>query len=105
MTFLADALPPQTEKHWLGQVLQMAEMLGWKHYHTHRSERSAAGFPDLVLVRRPRVIFAELKSQRNRLSPPQVQWLLALRECGQEVYVWRPADHEKVYRILSRGPG
>lgn len=74
------------------EVLRLAHDNGWTHrYHTYRSDRSASGFPDLVLVR-PRtnqVIFAELKSMRGKLSPSQEDWIAALRECAL-VYVWMP---------------
>ena len=99
MTFIG-APPRITEKAWLAQVIRLAEVLGWKHYHTYRSDRSAAGFPDLVLVRRPRVIFAELKAQRTKATDAQLAWLAELRACNQEVYLWRPEDAEKVARIL-----
>jgi hypothetical protein len=89
-----------TEKEWLSQVIRLAELFQWKTYHTHDSRRSAPGFPDLVLVRRPRVIFAELKAQRGRLTPHQLDWFAELRACQQEIYVWRPEDAEKVARIL-----
>jgi len=99
VTFM-DAPPRITEKAWLAQVIRLAEVLGWAHYHTYDSRRSAVGFPDLVLVRRPRVIFAELKAQRTRATDAQLAWLAELRQCNQEVYLWRPEDAEKVARIL-----
>ena len=103
MTFL-DALPRQTERSWQAQVVKLAELLGYRVYHTWNSKHSAAGFPDLVLVRRPRCIFAELKSDRTRLTADQLAWLVALRECGLEVYVWRPSEWKLVERILKGRP-
>ena len=89
MTFLAT--PPRlTEKRFQQQVLELARLCGWAAYHTHDSRRSSAGFPDLVLTRRPRVIFAELKSDRGAPSPAQRAWIDELRACGQEAYIWRP---------------
>jgi hypothetical protein len=94
VTFLAPVLPKQTERSFQAQVVKLAELLGWRCYHTLRSEGSAAGFPDLVLVRarhpKPRVIFAELKADRGRLTDDQKTWLLELRACGQEAYLWAP---------------
>jgi hypothetical protein len=75
VTFLAPTLPRQTERSFQAQVVKLAELLGWRCYHTLRSEGSASGFPDLVLVRarhpKPRVIFAELKADRGRLTDDQ----------------------------------
>lgn len=65
----------------LGVYLRdVARAFGWRRYHTWISKNSAAGFPDEVLVRPPRLIFAELKSDRGRLSPDQQAWLEDLRE-------------------------
>ena len=52
-----------------------------------------AGFPDLVLVKDRRIIFAELKSRDGKPSRDQAKWLQALAATGRvEVYLWRPAD-------------
>jgi hypothetical protein len=104
LTFLADGLPKQTERSFQTQVVKLAELLGWRCYHTLRSEGSAAGFPDLVLVRarhpKPRVIFAELKADRGRLTDDQRAWLLELRASGQEAYLWRPSSWSAVEKLL-----
>ena len=79
-----------TEAELTRAVRVLARMNGWLHYHTFDSRRSEAGFPDLVLVRKSRVVFAELKSVNGRVSKDQSLWLEALRRAGQEVYLWRP---------------
>lgn len=78
-----------TEAQLQQAVLDLAKYTGWLVYHTYDSRRSAAGFPDLVLVRE-RVVFAELKSDGGRLSRFQKRWIEALLAAGQEVYVWTP---------------
>jgi hypothetical protein len=95
-----DVLPRMTEARWQAQVLTLARMFGWRTYHVFDSRRSVAGFPDLVLVRRPRVIFAELKAPRGRLTVDQKGWLAELRECTVETYVWRPDDLDRVMEVL-----
>lgn len=94
-------LKPQSERDWQATVLQYAALRGWRAYHNPDSRRSTAGFPDLVLVRRPHVVFAELKSDTGRLRPEQVQWLDELRACGVMAVVWRPADWPEVERVLG----
>jgi hypothetical protein len=94
----------ETEKSFMASVVKYANLMGWRHYHTHRSEKSPAGFPDLVLVRarhpKPRVVFAELKAQRTPVTDDQREWIADLRACGQEAYIWRPSMWQAVERIL-----
>jgi Holliday junction resolvase len=92
-----------TEKQFMGQVLELAKATGWMAYHTFDSRRSSGGFPDLVLVKPPRVIFAELKTDKKtaKLSQEQMTWLNAFIECsGVEVYLWRPRDWDNVTAVL-----
>ncbi len=81
--------PSITEREFQAQVVQLARLCGWMVYHTHDSRRSAAGFPDLVLVRET-VLFVELKVPPNRLSPDQAAWVERLRGAGQAACVWTP---------------
>ena len=72
----------------------------WRTYHTLRSKGSEPGFPDLILIRPPRLIFAELKSDRGRLTRAQREWRADLEACGVEVYTWRPSERSHVEAIL-----
>jgi hypothetical protein len=123
MTFL-DTAPKLTERRFMRQVVELAGLLGWRAWHdaatNQRSTcrtckaplacrqcgqlqpvvRNAAGLLDLILIRRPRVIWAELKSDRAKLTPSQLTTFCELRASGQEAYVWRPSDLEKITRIL-----
>ncbi len=97
----------QSEASFQSAVLELADLSGWRWYHTHDSRRSAAGFPDLVLVRGDRLIFAELKTERGRVSEAQRAWLddltaVALACSGVEVYIWRPSHWPHIARVLSR---
>jgi VRR-NUC domain len=91
-----------TEAAWLDQVRQLARINGWLAYHTHDSRRSDAGFPDLVLVRPPELIVAELKTERGRVTGAQSHWIEALLASGVEALVWRPSDLEAVAARLAR---
>lgn len=107
MTYI-ETPPKLTERSFMDQVVRCAKMLGWASYHTHDSRRSAAGFPDLVLVRpsgrgrQGRVIFAELKAQRGSVAPEQHGWLTLLIEAGAEVFLWRPSDWKSIETILKQ---
>ena len=72
-------------------VIDMAKTeYGYITYHTFDSRRSDAGFPDIVAVRRGRIVYIELKAMKGRLSDAQWEWLAALNAGGGEVYVFRP---------------
>lgn len=87
---ITPASSAMSEADLLNSIREMARYTGWLTYHTHRSDRSDPGFPDLVLVRGRRVIYAELKTEKGRLSEPQTQWRDALTAAGQEWHLWRP---------------
>lgn len=89
----------ETEAHFQQRVVNLADLFGWWVYHTHDSRRSRPGFPDLVLVRFGQLIFAELKSERGRLTFEQEEWLRQLSKCAP-TYVWRPSDWPDIAEIL-----
>lgn len=85
------------EKHLQQQVVDAARKLGWTHiYHTYFSDRSEAGFPDLVLAHPGdgRIVFAELKTMKGRVTERQASWLNALASAQHDgtvrVCTWRP---------------
>jgi len=92
-----------SEKELQRAVLALAAVYGYRAYHTHDSRRSHKGFPDLTLVGRGRVIFAELKSQGGKVSPDQADWLADLQRVGGTVraYVWRPSDLDAIPGLLK----
>jgi len=122
------------------QVIELAGYTGWRvaHFRAARTaagwrtavEADGAGFVDLVLVRGPELIFAELKTRTGRATLAQREWLEALgrvdeavqyvlgaaRDVGLEleleplveVYLWRPAHWDaievRLKRRARRGP-
>jgi len=99
------ALRPMNEIRWRGQVVDLAQLRGWKVYWTWNSVHSPAGFPDLVLIRPPRLIFAELKTDRrgSKTTAEQDEWLEALTACtrqGVQTFVWRPSNFDEMREVL-----
>lgn len=106
--------PHITERQFTETVIELAKLHGWKvaHFRTSMDRgvwRTAMagdiGFPDLVLARKGVVIFAELKSERGRLSPHQKAWLDALDPAPVipgyvRAEVWRPSDIEEIKAVL-----
>jgi hypothetical protein len=97
--------PPQleiTERQFTAQIAELAKMFKWTRYHTWLSRYSPPGFPDEVLIRPPRLIFAELKRDTGKLTDAQQGWVDILQQIPAiEVYVWRPADLNDIARILQ----
>ena len=90
-----------TEKQFLAQVRDLSAMLGWRLYHPWLSKYSESGWPDVALVRPPRVVLAELKTESGKVSPSQREWLDLLARCpGVETYLWRPTDIDTIAEVL-----
>lgn len=95
------------------QVIDLAKLRGWKVAHfgasvrvvganrTFVGDKDAAGFPDLVLARRQRLIMAELKASRGTVSERQKEWLAVLDETDAEVYIWRPEHWDDINSVLE----
>lgn len=108
----------ELEKQFEGAFAQAFALRRWHGYHTHNSRHSVSGFPDWVLVRQPRILFVELKTDTGKISPDQQQWLGELAHCETharwlveqvglagvqpivEVHVWRPADWDQIVETL-----
>ena len=90
------------EREFQQQVIDLAHIFHWRVYHTWMSIHSAGGFPDLTLARGNRLIFAETKSEKGRLTLAQAEWLEILKATGKcEVYVWMPSDWPEIVKILE----
>lgn len=85
-----------------GLIIPHARVHGWLVYHTYDSRRSEPGFPDLTMVRTSRVLFAEVKREKGKVSVHQAAWMAALEAAGAEVYLWRPSMWEEIQVCLSR---
>lgn len=91
----------------------MAHLYGWRvaHFRTARTARGnyvtpvagdGAGFPDLVLTRLQRLVFAELKKDGRYPSPKQREWHDDLKETGAEVYVWQEKHYpDQIKEVLQ----
>ena len=91
-----------TEKDFLQQVRDLAKIFGWAFYHPFLSIHSPRGWPDVALCRPPRLILAELKSEKGKTSPDQDRWLELLAACsGVEVHLWRPSDLDLITETLK----
>tara|TARA_Y100000310_G_scaffold323089_1_gene383000 strand:- start:916 stop:1251 length:336 start_codon:yes stop_codon:yes gene_type:complete len=95
-----------TEAQFQAQVIKMAtDIYGWEVFHDGDSRRSNAGFPDLVLVKDGKLIFAELKREKESYpSEKQKLWLAKLGQVMQSsdnvlAVLWRPSSNWQ--KVLS----
>lgn len=94
MTYL-DVEPSPSRAAWRMRLYDIAEFHGWK------AHLFGADFPpDLVLVRRPQLVWIFAEPDRGKLSAERFAALVELRSCGQDAFVWHPSDVEKVERLL-----
>ena len=94
------------EDDFLAAVIELATLCHWLVYHTYDSRRSQAGFPDLVLVKPDKLIFAELKTTKGAIRPAQRKWLdtlatMAIEQSQVEIYLWRPDDWDGIVKIIA----
>ena len=121
----------ETEKGFMQAVVDLARLQGWKVYHTYDARKSEPGFPDLTMVRDGRLVFAELKTEKGKLTPAQEEWGEALQKveglaedalyaahCGGALswlehdldgverlidsFLWRPSDWPEIEHVLER---
>lgn len=105
-------VPPLREAEFQRQVTDLATIFGWSWAHFRPAQTSrgwrtpvsgplGAGFPDLVMVRRDRLIFAELKRDKAKVTDQQKYVLDVLDGVyAVGVYVWRPGDLDTIMEAL-----
>lgn len=106
-----------TEKQFQRQVIELAQLCGWRVAHFRPAmvraeggkvkyvtpvQADGKGFPDLVLAhaKRRQLVFAELKTDTRRTTFEQDMWLKALAAAGADVFCWRPADWSFIEAVL-----
>lgn len=103
-----------TETEFQQQIVELAELLGWRVMHVRRSitgreggwttATSVVGWPDLVLWHRSHgILFRELKSNRGKLTSDQHDVLMSLRDAGGDAEVWRPVHWPMIESQLKGG--
>ena len=103
-----------SEKDFSTQVEYLLDLFDWRwcHFRPARTEdgwttalSGFMGFPDYIAVkeslRKQRLLFFELKSEKGKLTKNQNDWLEALKKSGYcEVYLFRPSNAERLAEIL-----
>jgi hypothetical protein len=107
----------QSEAQFQASVMQLATMYGWEWLHIQKAMNDRAyhrtpaigslgpGWPDLVLLKGNRLIFAELKSEKGKVTPNQRGVLGMLSATGHQVFLWRPSDWDRIVEVLNNDSG
>jgi hypothetical protein len=98
------------ERDFGTQIEHLLDLFGWTWKHDEPAVRQSGqwatsfrgdkGFPDYVATRDGRLIFAEIKNERGRLTGSQADWLDVLGKTSAEVYLWRPDDLHTIKELL-----
>jgi hypothetical protein len=92
-----------TEAELQALIVEVAELHDWLVFHDNDSRRNVAGWPDLVCVKPPRVLFLELKSATGQIRPEQEVWMSALSKCDTIASgIVRPNQVDQVLDYLKR---
>lgn len=110
---------PVTEAQLQQAVIETARTFGWRVAHFRPAQTKhgwrtpvaadGKGFPDLCMVnpRSGRLIFAELKASKGKLTAEQEAWMrdLAAALPAADVCLWTPEDWpNRIVAILSGRP-
>ena len=102
-----------SEAELQANIIKLATLRGYVHYHTLHAQGSDPGWPDIVLARvaekpyyypigseaicpalylKPRLIIIEVKREGQSPTDEQFFWLETMRLAGLKVYVVWPGD-------------
>ena len=93
-----------TEREFQSAVVDYALWHGWHVLHipdVRRVRHYPVGFPDLLLIRRDKVLFRELKTRTGRVSREQRGFIKRLQDWKHDAKVWRPSDWSEIEKTLQ----
>ena len=90
-----------SEDDLLNQVREIMKAYGFWVFHDQDSRRNEAGLTDIIAIREPRVIFAELKTMKGVATDIQRNVMRQLRGSNQETYLWRPRHLDRIDEICA----
>lgn len=95
-----------SEDELLAAITEALTLFGWRWTHSRRSDKAIVmghpGVPDIIAVRRGRVKFIELKTEKGQLTQEQWAWLHETEPNGFAVawHLWRPSDLDAALVLL-----
>jgi hypothetical protein len=105
-----------TWQQWQGTVEQLLQAMGYHVAHFRPAMNQAGnwrtpvsgdgkGFPDFLAIHKEtgRLIVAECKTGKAKLSPEQVTWLDYFLLAGAETYEWHPDEYDSIVELIRGG--
>ena len=101
-----------TEAQWQKQIERALTAFGWWWMHipsnvvvcsrcgTKVYRGIAKGFPDILAIKPPRILWLELKKETGHLDAEQVRVGHMLQACGQTWIHARPRDREQLIELI-----
>lgn len=95
-----------TEDELLDGITEAMTLAGWRWMHVRRSDLAVVqgyqGFPDIYAVHPGRhlALALELKTEHGQLTGEQGAWIAALNDTGGNAIVIRPADYDRILRVI-----
>lgn len=90
-----------TEADFQRTITDLLDLGHWRWFHDADSRRNKAGLPDLIAVRRGRLLFIELKKMGGKVSASQQEWLDELGQVSSVgAHLWFPNDFDQAKEIL-----
>lgn len=97
-------------------IVELGHTFGWTFFHARPAQTNKGwrtpvkydgkGYPDLTCVHdRGVVMFREIKTRYEKLTPEQGLWLDRLVLAGADAKVWRPQDWDEIVSTLTFGRG
>jgi hypothetical protein len=102
-----------SEAKWQKQVEDMLDLFGywWMHVppnvvvcprcKTKIYRGIKKGFPDVLAIKPPHILWIELKKERGQLEPEQTLVGQMLLACGQRWVHARPRDREDLLNLIA----
>jgi hypothetical protein len=105
----------ESEEDFQKKVIDLSHMNGYRVAHFRKARKKngdwitpvsadGKGWLDLVLVNGDKgdIIFAELKSEKGKMTKEQEEWFIRLSKCSKSVYCWKPSNWDEIIRRLNR---
>jgi hypothetical protein len=106
-----------TEAQWQKQVEEALDVFTWwwMHIpsnvvvcsvcHSKNYRGIAKGFPDILAIKPPHILWIECKRERGQLDPEQKRVGAMLEACGQRWIHARPRDRAQLLNLIAHPEG